>query len=78
MQGVDLSDPEAAARSEEALSVCERVQEEWGRLISSTLQQEAQRTPQGGHGAPTSWMPKDGRWCCIEALLRMCETPLVG
>lgn len=62
-----MADPEAAARSEEALSVCERVQEQWGRLISSTLQQEAQRTPQGGQNRGAA-----GRCalrCCVHALL---------
>jgi hypothetical protein len=46
-QGVDLSDPEAAAKNEESLAVCEQVEEHWVRMITNTLQQEAQRQPQG-------------------------------
>ena len=46
-QGVDLSDPDAAAKNEEALAVCEQVQEHWLRMITSTLQTEGQRQPQG-------------------------------
>lgn len=57
LQGVDLSDPIAAAKNDESLAVCEQVEEQWARIMSDTLHQEAQRVPQGGPAEAWKWGP---------------------
>lgn len=46
-QGVDLTNPRAAAASEESVLVCERCMVEWVRVMTATLQREGQMQPQG-------------------------------